>query len=436
MKTTEHKLSGAQQDTRPTSNGVSRRAFLGAGAGTLAALFLSSCAPTGSGSSSGVNFTSWLFGNKSSAGAVGEAVEGFTQSTGVRVVDRTYPYAQYLNQLVLKSRGGRSSGIAHIDEEWMSTLVTAGVLKDLGGVVDQSLYPQRVIDSGLYRATRYAMPWTQSAIGIVTNTRLAREFGIDLASLTTVEAFTSALRTIKRADKSMIPYVPCTNVTQLKDYIAWVWAFGGTVVREGQVTLGDDGSIRALEYWKMLLDDGLIEPGIVRDDARTLFGQERAVFYEDAPQAINVVPKSSSDPGIAGVMAPLARPSTSNGTSANLLWSQPLVALSLNNEVRALLQYMSTDNNGLQTMFDASGQPPTTNSALESSWFNQAAFHSQWNRVVTGSARRNPLWEFPLATTAQLLLDESIERGLKGTVSVSAALAEAREGLQEEYEKH
>ncbi|MFB9781397.1 extracellular solute-binding protein, partial [Rhodococcus baikonurensis] len=344
--------------------GISRRAFLGTSAGAVGALLLSGCSAGGGSGSHSVNFTSWMFGNKSSGKALREVTTGFTRAHDIEVVDRTYPYAQYLNQLVLKARDGRSSGVVHIDEEWMSTLVTAGVLKEMSLIVDESLYPTRVLDSGTYQGKRYAMPWTQSAIGIVTNTELAREFGIDLENLRTIENFTEALRTIKRSDPTMIPYLPCTNVTQLKDYIPWVWAFGGSVVRGREVTLGDAGSTEALEYWKKLLDEGLIAPGIIRDDARTLFGQQRAVFYEDAPQAIGVVPKQSVDPNIADKMSSLPRPTGSHGTSANLRWSQPLVALTLDDDVQTLLQYMSTDDSALKTMFTASGQPPTSEEIL------------------------------------------------------------------------
>ncbi|MGW0158993.1 ABC transporter substrate-binding protein [Mycobacterium sp. NPDC003323] len=412
---------------------LSRRRALALGLGAAGAALVG-CSASNSAIEEGkaVNFTSWVFGT-SGAGPTSQAVAGFQDRTGITVRPRSYPYEQYLNQMVLKSRSGNTTGIAHIDEEWMSTLVTAGVLADLGPVVDTSLYPDFVRAAGTYRGTRYAMPWTQSAIGIVANAQLAEEFGVDIGAVRGVDSFTNALRTIKRAEPSIIPYVPCTDVTQLKDIIPWMWSFGSPVVKDGRLALGDPGSVQAVEYWKMLLDDSLIQPGIIRDDARTLFAQQRAVFYDDAPQAIGVVPKRSSDPGIAATMRPLPRPAVNAG-GRNLVWSQPLVALNRNAAVDDLLRYMSTDSEALRIMFDEAGQPPATSRALQSQWFTQDRFYAEWNAVVASSSQLNPLWSFPKATAAQQLFDECMELALTGSVPVKQALAQAAEGLQDQLD--
>jgi multiple sugar transport system substrate-binding protein len=379
-----------------------------------------------------VNFTSWVFGT-SGAGPTTAAVSGFEEATGITVRPRSYPYEQYLNQMVLKSRSGNTTGIAQIDEEWMSTLVTAGVLSDLGPVVDTALYPEFVRAAGMYRGKRYAMPWTQSAIGIVANAALARQLGVDINGIRSIDAFTEALRTIKSAEPSTIPYAPCTDVTQLKDMLPWMWSFGSPVVQDGRLTLGDAGSVQAVEYWKMLLDEDLIQSGVIRDDARTLFAQQRAVFYDDAPQSIGVVPKRSSDPDIASKMRPLPRPAV-NGDGRNLVWSQPLVALNRSTAVDDLLRYMSTNEGALRIMFEEAGQPPATSQALQSQWFAGDRFYAEWNTVVAPASRLNPLWGFPKATAAQQLFDECIELALTGSMSVKQALSEAGEGLQDQLD--
>lgn len=410
---------------------LSRRGALALGLGAVG-VTLVGCAGSDRAITDGraVNFTSWVFGT-SGAGPLTEAVSGFEQAGGVTVRGRSYPYEQYLNQLVLKSRSGNTTGVVHIDEEWMSTLVTAGVLTDLGAKVDEARYPEYVRAAGKYRGVRYAMPWTQSAIGIVANAEMARNLGVDIGQIRSVDAFTEALRTIKRADRSTIPYLPCTDVTQLKDMIPWMWSFGARILEGGRPALGDPGSVQAVEYWKRLLDEGLIQSGIIRDDARTLFGQGRAVFYDDAPQAIGVVPKRASDPDIATKMRPLPRPAQ-RGSGQNLVWSQPLVALSGGSAVDALLQYMSTDERALRIMFEEAGQPPATAAALRSDWFAGDPFYAKWNAVVAPASRINPLWNFPKATAAQQIFDESIEAALKGVSPVRQALAEANEGLRDQ----
>jgi multiple sugar transport system substrate-binding protein len=273
------------------------------------------------------------------------------------------------------------------------------------------------------------MPWTQSAIGLVGNSELLEAAGVRAESISTVDQFTEALRSVKRMDGALIPYAPCTAVEQLKDMVPWMWVFGATIVEDGEVTLGDEGSVDAIEYWKLLLDEGLMQAGIVRDDARTLFAQRRAAIYDDAPQAYGVIPPQSDDPQIAGKMLPMSRPVAAGGTGSNLVWSQPLVAFDETDATVELLTSMSTGLDGLERMFLASGQPPTTDEALAADWFTANSFNTSWNDTVAAESAVNPLWSFPNATAAQTLFNEAVEAALKGTMSPKQALSGAKDGL-------
>lgn len=424
----------------PGASAMSRRLFLGGSLGVtaLGALALAGCSPSapqtpgsaqpGAGT---VSFTTWVFG-QDSAGPLRDTVAAFTKSSGIKVTEDTYPYAQFLDQVVLKGRSGNVSGIAHIDEEWLSTLATAALVKDLGAVFDASKYPDRMKDAGVLNGTRLALPWTQSAIGIVSNRGLLEELKIDTSRASTTDGFADMLREIKSRDSSLLPYAPCTSVAQLKDFVPWILAFGGTVYDGTNVTLGDAGSVAAAEYWKMLLDEGLIQSGLVRDDSRQLFAQQRTLLYDDAPQAIGIIPGQSNDSDIASKMHPFARPKAAGGTDAsNLVWSQPLVAFDDTEDTRKLLTYLSTDVAALRTMFEATGQPPTTNAALEADWFTSNPFNTEWNTTVAANSATNPLWAFPAASAAQTVFNETIEPVLAGTVSVKDGLAQAKSALEE-----
>ncbi|GKV71926.1 MULTISPECIES: ABC transporter substrate-binding protein [Pseudarthrobacter] len=416
-----------------SANALSRRAFLGAGAGTAALGFLTL---TGCGSSSGtpaangaLSVTSWVFGQDSGT-TLKEVVADFSSATSVKTEENSYPYLQYLNQLVLKAKSGSLTGVAHIDEEWLSTLALTGALKEVSGAFDESLYPDSVKNAGTYKGKRYAMPWTQSAIGIIVNTDILSSAGVS-APPRTVDDFTAALRALKQADSSMVPYAPCTKVEQLKDIIPWMWTFGSPVVDGETVTVGDEGSVRALDYWKQLLDEGLIQAGVVRDSARTLFAQGKAAIYEDAPQAIGIIPGQSSDPEMASKMKPAARPTQSSGdTPQALVWSQPLVRFTDEDATTRFMEYMSTDAQATQKMFEAAGQPPTTTRDLNAEWFKKDAFHSEFDKQVASTATRNPFWNFPSASSAQTRFNEHVEAALSGSVSAKAAMAAAKTDLE------
>lgn len=421
--------------SRPAGPGpdgaMSRRSLLklaGVGALGFGALSLTGCGrnpadPAGSDTST--VFTSWTLGNENQAPQLTAMLDEFAAANSVSVGTMNYPYHQYLDQIVLKARSGKLSGVLHLDEEWLSTLATAGVLRTVASLYDASLYPDVVDDSGVYRGRRLSMPWAYSGIGLVSNGELLAEAGVGGQELTTREGFYRALKKIKALDPSIVPYAPSTHVQQIKDIIPWMWAFGGTIVRNGTVTLGDEGSLETLDYWKRLLDEGLIQAGMLREDARTLFGQGRAAIYDDAPQAIRVIPDQSPDAGIEAKMAPVPRPG-----GLCLAWSQPLVVLDDSPASAALAQYLSTDEGALQTAFEVIGQPPALSSASARPWITGNAFLQRWNEMVLPQARTNPLWTFPAATAAQTRFNEEVEAALAGVKSASSAMRTAREDLQ------
>ena len=420
--------------TTPSSTAaLSRRAFLGAGVGTAAVGFLAmtGCASTSSSpaATGPITITSWVFGQDSGT-ALKAVVADFGASTSIKTEENTYPYLQYLNQLVLKAKSKSLTGVAHIDEEWLSTLALTGALKEVSGIFDQSLYPDSVNNAGTYKGKRYAMPWTQSAIGVITNTEILAQAGVSNPIRTTDE-FTAALRALKKADGNLIPYAPCTKVEQLKDIIPWMWTFGSPVVDGETVTLGDDGSIQALDYWKLLLDEGLIQAGVVRDSARTLFAQGKAAIYDDAPQAVGIIPGQAKDPNIASKMKPVARPTKTAGDQPRaLVWSQPLVRFSDEEPTAKFMKFMSADTKAAQKLFEAAGQPPTTKANLASDWFKNNTFHSEFDKQIAATATRNPFWNFPSASSAQTRFNEHVEAALSGKVTAKAAMAAAKTDLE------
>lgn len=420
-----------QTPASPLQMPLSRRSLLGLiglGAATAGMMTLTGCSSGGSsaaGSDTETQFTSWILGDDKQGPQIKQLLDSFGQSKSVTVSTNTYPYQQYMDQIVLKARNRDITGVAHIDEEWLSTLATAGVLQSVDGIFDSSKYSSAVNDSGVYKGTRYGMPWAYSAIGLVGNSEVLKEAGVDPNALTTPEGFLDALRAIKRADSSIVPYAPCTNVKQVKDIIPWMWAFGSSIVDGDQVTLGDDGSVKALDFWKQLLDEGLIQAGTLREETRTLFAQGKAAIYDDAPQAIGVIPKQSPDSGIADKMVPVARP---GGDS--LSWSQPVVLFDTGKASSQLAEFLSTDDGALQTAFEVSGQPPALESATQQPWIAQSAFYQRWNQETLPHARRNPLWAFPSASAAQTRLNEEVEAALSGAKSASAAMATAKDDLQ------
>src|SRR5690606_14568218 len=112
-----------------------------------------------------------------------------------------------------------------------------------------------------------------------------------------------------------------TKAAQLKDILIWMQTFGSDLVKDGEVTIGDDASVEAVTWYKSLYDQGLIAADVDRFDARSLFAQGRAAMYDDAPVGRGAVTKESPDKDLASKLVAESRPVLKKGdTPRALVW--------------------------------------------------------------------------------------------------------------------
>ena len=141
-------------------------------------------------------------------------------------------------------------------------------------------YTDAALGAGSLDGKQLGLPWTIGAIGLIGNAELFDKAG---ASLTpkTIEEFEEGLRALKGI--GVIPYAASTKAAQLKDIVVWMQTFGSPIIDGDESTIGDEASVKAVEWYQKLYDEGLIAPDVDRAAARTLFAQGGTALYDDAP---------------------------------------------------------------------------------------------------------------------------------------------------------
>ena len=380
-----------------------------------------------------ITFTAWSTNEGQSRDVIMAAVDAYSADTGAEIEDVSYPYNEYLNQVLLQARGGNISGVAQLDIAWLAPLAQMGVLKDLGSVAEGVGYTDAALSSGQYEGVQYGLPWTTASIGMVANTQLLEAAGITELP-TTIEAFEAALEALKAYDPDVIPYAAMTDTAQLKDIIPWIWTFGGTIIDdEGNVVL-DDGAVQAVDWYASLMDRGLIAADMDRFDARQLFAQGRVGFYEDAILARSVAAGNEADQALVDGIVSLPRPVLNEGdTPQSLLWGHLLVVFDDDNAEAAaeFAKFLSSDQDTALTYFDALGLPPTTADTLNSDTVQNDEYVKTWSEQVTATARTNPLWPYAESARMESTLNEMVQAVLTGDMSAEDAMAQARDELND-----
>lgn len=372
-------------------------------------------------------FTAWALNEGASRDVVMGYIDDYAAKTGVTIKPVAYPWGETLNQLVLQATSGTAEGAAQLDIAWLNTLAATGKLKDLSTYAEGRGYQEAALASGQVDGVQYGLPWTTGSIGLVANKQILEEAGV--AELpTTIEEFEAALEKIKAYDPEIIPYAGMTAIGGLKDIIPWIWTFGGEVIDEnGNVTVGDEGSVAALEWYKSLLDKGYMAPDMDRFTARQLFSQGKVAFYDDAIVVKGIVTKDTPIENLGDLIVPVPRPVLNEGDAPqSLLWGHIVVVFDGDNGDAAAkwAQYLTSDLDTTLNYFETMSLPPTTTAALNSDVVKNDEFISTWANKITANARTNPFWPYAESARLESILAEQVQAYLVGAESDAKAALE------------
>ena len=350
-------------------------------------------------------FTGWAINEGASKDVVTGFMNSYSAANNVVIKGQAFPYAEELNQLVLQANGGSAEGAAQLDIAWLATLAATGKLDDLSAYTQGRGYTEAALRSGQVNGVQYGLPWTTGSIGLAANKQILDQAGVTEMPKT-IDQFEAALVKIKNYNPDIIP---------------WIWTFGGNVIDEnGKVTLGDSGSVAALEWYKSLLDRGLMAPEMDRFTARQLFSQGKVAFYDDAIVLKGIVTKDSPIPNLGNLIVPLSRPVLKQGdTPQALLWGHIVVVFKGDNDQAAAkwAQFLISDLDTTITYFKEMALPPTTDAALNSDAVKSDTFTSNWSQSITATANSNPFAVYAESARMESILTEQVNAYLVGSVS-------------------
>ncbi|MET7421419.1 extracellular solute-binding protein [Dactylosporangium sp. NPDC005555] len=418
---------------------LTRRSALGLiGLTTLAACAPSTSTPTPAGADGlkddGVKefpLTSWAYNEAVTKEPLQAAVDRYTAANaGTKISTPSYPYNDYLNQVLLQVQGGQLTGAVQLDVAWLATLAATGKLLDLKSVAAGLDYAPAPLALGQSKGVQYGLPWTTAGIGLISNTELLTKAGVTSPPKTIAE-FEAALTAVK--GQGIVPWAAMTKVDQLKDIIPWLWEFGSPIVDDaGKIVIGDDPSVEALTWYKKLYDQKLIAPDVNRVDARALMSQGKTAFYEDAIGGRAAVTKSSPDKDLAAKMVPVARPVVKAvDKPRHLAWGQIVVVVNGAGAAAAanFAKTITSDTGYSIPWFTKAGLPPTTTAGQAAAEVKNDKFATDFTDRIGVNSSASPFWIYPQFSQMEKILAEEVQAILIGKKPPKDALMSARDRM-------
>jgi multiple sugar transport system substrate-binding protein len=162
------------------------------------------------------------------------------------------------------------------DVIWPAEFGSKGIVKDISSLVNtlptSQIFPGALV-MARYNGKFYGMPWILDTKYMFANGKMLKQAGITTSQLKTWDGVVSALKTIKSKGIAKYPWQGSWMQAEavVCDYAQLLGAFGGKFLdSNGKPTFQTGGGLKALEFMKMLLDEGLAAPASTVSDEQAV----------------------------------------------------------------------------------------------------------------------------------------------------------------------
>ncbi|MFL5863824.1 MAG: extracellular solute-binding protein [Solirubrobacteraceae bacterium] len=260
---------------------TTRRGFITTTTSAGMALYLAACGGSSSSSSSSAASSSGaasssqgpvtlnnLFQQQAgySASDLAGMTKMFEQANPHIKVNNTLVAYEALHDKIVAAAPAGTYDVVLGDCIWPAEFGSKGIVKDISSDVT-SLPTKQIFPGALvmadYKNKYYGMPWILDTKYMFANGSMLKKAGVSPASLKTWDDVVSALKQIKA--KGLVKYPWLGSWAQAEavvcDYAQLLGAFGGKFLdASGKPAFQTGGGLKALQFMKMLLDEGLADP--------------------------------------------------------------------------------------------------------------------------------------------------------------------------------
>ncbi|GEB45515.1 sugar ABC transporter substrate-binding protein [Microbacterium testaceum] len=280
--------------------------LVGVAAAATTLLAMAGCSSNSSGTSSDGNvtieFAQWWEPELGDGQFRGLMDEFEKENPGITVDLVSGPYASTKEQLFAGAASGTMPDVVGLDGAWVSDFAKQGVIADLSKLMSDSGYDDSQLASQIkVDGSTYMIPVVNFVYPMFTNDGLLSQAGVSSPPSTRTE-FADAAKKITALGGDVSGWVlplslEAPNGVQ-NDVMSWVWASGGSMLKDGQPDLTNTDVASATDYIQQLWKDGVIAPGsftMKEQDKVEEFTNGRVGMMIDSLAHINLIRQSNPD---------------------------------------------------------------------------------------------------------------------------------------------
>jgi multiple sugar transport system substrate-binding protein len=265
---------------------------------TVTACSSSGTASDGGGSAAGGTYTIWdpypQFDNGSDWVKL---LESCGTSAAVTVKRTAYDTTDLTNKALLASQQGAAPDVLIVDNPVVSTLAKAGMLTTTDETkIDTSAIMPNLLAAGQLGGKTSGIPIGANTLALYYNKKILDAAGVDPTKITSWDALTAALASVKAIGKTGITFSAIGTEEGSFQFLPWFWGAGANLTQ-----LDSAQGVAALDLWTTWLKDGYAPNSVIQDTQTTSwqeFAAGNTAFSENGTWQLTNAKKTGFDYGI------------------------------------------------------------------------------------------------------------------------------------------
>lgn len=422
------------------------RNIVGAATAAVTLLAVAGCAPSTTGDGDGgdggdvtIEFAQW-WEPELPDGEFRALIDQFEEENpGITVELVSGPYASTKEQLFAGAASGTMPDVVGLDGAWVNDFASQGVIADLTALMEESDYDDSQLASQIQvDGSTYMIPVVNFVYPMFTNDDLLSQAGVDAPPTTRTE-FADAASKVSALGGDVSGWVlplslEAPNGVQ-NDVMSWVWASGGSMLKDGQPDLTNDDVTSAVDYIGGLWDDGVIASGsftMKEQDKVEEFTNGRAGMMIDSLAHINLIRETNPDLKFSISALPAEDGYDGERGIPYASWG---IGVAENSEHKdaafKLVEFLMSEetNSELSTMANAfPGNSESVPAFVEDDELFKKAFE-----IYQAGYPANEFTGLPVAEELMRQLGEQLQSAFDGQQSIDDALKKAQEEWKAEF---
>lgn len=359
------------------------------------------------------------------------------QNPKIKVKLLSGPYASTKEQTVAGAAAGTMSDVVGLDGAWISDFVKQGSLANLSQLMADAQFDESQLASQVaIDQVTYMIPVVNFIYPMFYNDELLAKASVTPPK--TREEFAEAAKKISKADPNVAGWVlplstEAPNGIQ-NDVMSWVWASGGSMLKDGKPNVNNTEVASAIEFVKDLYDAKAIAPGALtmkEQDKVEEFTNGRVAMMIDSLAHITMI--REKNPNLKFTVAAVPPVAGYSGKSG-ITYASWGIGIAENSKHKAealkLVKFLMSQETNAKISSIAYAFPGNKQSVPDFVGSDEA-FKTAFD-IYRNSLPTNEFTGLPVAEQLMREFSEQLQQVLDGGLAVDAALAAS----QQAWEKH